>query len=50
MFLLDGNNLAAEGEAVQILMQLSRQVFAECPVVKPPFSSLKRLWSRYFVA
>jgi hypothetical protein len=48
MFLLGEHNRAAESEAVQILMRMSRQVFAECPVVEPAFSGLRRFWTKYF--
>ena len=33
LFLLDGGTLRSDDEAVQIMMRLSRAVFAECPEV-----------------
>ena len=35
MFLRDERNQRDEDEAIQILMRLSRAVFAECPEVVP---------------
>ena len=43
MFLVDQLSTHADAEAVQILMRLSRQVFAECAEVVPPARRL-RLW------
>jgi hypothetical protein len=41
MFMVDQPSTRADAEAVQILMLLSRQVFAECAEVTPPTRRLR---------
>jgi hypothetical protein len=41
MFLIDQPSTRADAEAVQFLMLLSRQVFAECAQVPPPARRLR---------
>ena len=41
MFLIDQPSTRADSEAVQLLMLLSRQVFAECAPVPPPVRRLR---------
>jgi hypothetical protein len=41
MFMVDQPSTRADAEAIQILMLLSRQVFAECAEVTPPTRRLR---------
>jgi hypothetical protein len=46
MFMIDQPSTRADSEAVQILMLLNRQVFAECAEVTPPTRRLRHWISR----